>query len=737
MIGSSETQSVPVSKGARRPLTAQQVAVELSAGLLGSLLSLSVSLSLAALIFSGPLAGFTASGVGVTLVSVAVMNLVVALVSPRPPMIVLTQDAPGVIVAVMTAQLAAALAGSPPATLYATVVAAIALTTTISGAVFLLLGRFRLGSLVRYLPYPVVGGFLAGTGWLLVLGGLSIMTGGSTELAALPGLFTASAALLWLPGFLFGCLLVALLRRAPHPLITPALLCAATLLFYLWLFVSGTPLAEAQARGLLLGPFPSGPAWQPLTPAMLAEVQWGTIGGQLGAIGAAVTIGVIGLLLNVSGLQLARREAIDLNRELGANGLGQLLAGMLGGPPGFTALGISTFGHRMGARTMLAGLAASLVLGLVFLFGVELLGLVPRLVLGGVVCYLGLAFLVEWLYDAWFRLTRLDYALVLAILALVIVFGMLTGVVAGLAIAVALFVIAYSRVSVVKHTLSGATLKSRMTRGHAAQQQLREQGEQIAIFQLQGFLFFGTASELQERVSRRLLLTGIPPLRFVLLDFRLVPRIDATAVLSFARLLQLAEERDITLVFTQLAPPIEEQLARGLLGGGQGERVRIFPSLDHGLEWCENALLAELPALEARAPWVLDPQMMVVLADFEQQRFAPGDYLIRQGDEPSDLFLIEEGQVTAQIEAPGEPPARLESMRGGRVVGELGFLLGTRRTAAVVADEPTVARRVTRAALERLEAERPEAAAALNELLARLLSERVVHLIGTVEALQR
>jgi SulP family sulfate permease len=70
-------------------------------------------------------------------------------------------------------------------------------------------------------------------------------------------------------------------------------------------------------------------------------------------------------------------------------------------------------------------------------------------------------------------------------------------------------------------------------------------------------------------------------------------------------------------------------------------------------------------------------------------------------------------------------------------VGELGFYLDRRRTAAVIADEPSCVYRITRHDLRRLEQENPDAASAFHLIIARLLSERVVHLIDTVDALQR
>src|SRR5258706_5647887 len=153
------------------------------------------------------------------------------------------------------------------------------------------------------------------------------------------------------------------LRRSQHLLILPGLLLAASALFYVWLALLGIPLAEAQSRGWLLGPFPDQARWSPLTPGMLALVQWPAIAGQLSAIGAAVTISVISLLLNVSGLQLARPEDIDLDNELRAAGGAQLAPGLIGSPPRFPALSLSMFGPHMGAQTPLVGVVAGVLGG--------------------------------------------------------------------------------------------------------------------------------------------------------------------------------------------------------------------------------------------------------------------------------------------------------------------------------------------------------------------------------------
>jgi sulfate permease, SulP family len=93
--------------------------------------------------------------------------------------------------------------------------------------------------------------------------------------------------------------------------------------------------------------------------------------------------------------------------------------------------------------------------------------------------------------------------------------------------------------------------------------------------------------------------------------------------------------------------------------------------------------------------------------------------------------------VTAQLERDSQQPIRLETMRGGQVVGEIGFYLGVRRTASVVADQPSVIYRLSLDRLRQLERDDPETAVTFHNLIACLLAERASHLIRTADALLR
>ena len=230
-------------------------------------------------------------------------------------MVATPQDVPAAITALIAAAVAAALpAGAGDGEVFATVVAAIALTSVTTGLFFLALGLFKLGGLSRFIPYPVIGGFLAGTGWLLLKGSVGVLAGVPLSLRNLPVLMQAETVIRWLPGLVFGIVLLLVLRRTSHYLALPALLVGAIAAFFVLLLATGTSLAEATARGWLLEPFPAGDIWRPLGPAILGEASWGTIFAQAPSMLAVMLAGMVALLLNATGLELVVQRDVDLDR---------------------------------------------------------------------------------------------------------------------------------------------------------------------------------------------------------------------------------------------------------------------------------------------------------------------------------------------------------------------------------------------------------------------------------------
>jgi SulP family sulfate permease len=716
------------------------------AGVVAGLLEVALAISFGALIFSGDLSQYLAHGIGLGLAGGAITGGVVALFCTVPGTIGGNQDTPAAIMAVVAAGIAAALSGSTSGeSSFSTVAVAIALATSLTGLFFLLLGSFELGNLVRFLPYPVVGGFLAGTGWLLVSGAIGLMADLSPEWSQFELLFRPGTILLWLPGLLFAAALIFVVERFDQALILPGMIVGAILLFYVVAWVSGVNGQELSSRGLLMGPFPEGGLWPRWAWTEIGRVDWAAIGSQLPNIGALILLSAVALLLNATGLEVVTKRDTSLDRELRSAGLANLVSGAVGGYVGYQQLSVSALGIRLGAGARLVGIFTSAICLLALTAGASFLELFPKMVVGGLLLFLGLEFLKEWVYDAFFRLPPIEYGVILFILIVIGTAGFLQGIAVGVVAAIILFVVAYSRIEVVRHELTGEYTSSRKTRNAIQRQLLSEEGRRIYILRLQGFIFFGTADRLLNVVRDRLQQTKGSPARYVLLDFRRVTGLDSTGMLSLQKLQEVVADQGGTLFIVEASEEICHQLEKG--GLATGNSLRFCHHLDEAMEWCENELLERLGHPLDPAPVPLVEQLAATLMEetnleplwpyLERVEAAAGEHLIVQGDEPDCLYFVETGQVTARLEYPDRRPLRLETVASGHVVGELGFYMGQKRTASVVADVPSVLYRLTIEELDRLEKEEPAVASALHRLMVHLLSYRVTHLVETVKALER
>ena len=738
--GNGEDDTLRLSIQPRRLLP------NLAAGVVAGILEVTEVTAFAALIFSGDLANYIPRGIGLMLMGSVVVVILTALFCSLPGVVAGLQDD---VVAIL-ALVSASIVGQMPLWAthqekFTTVVVAIALSSFLTGALFLSLGQFRLGNLIRFVPYPVIGGVLAGSGLLLTFGAISVMIGTPVSLFHLLPIIQPGLWAKWLPGLLFAVFLLLALRRRNHVLIVPGALIAAIAIFYILLGLTNTSIAKATEQGWLLGALSANGTmvWQPLNISDLTQVNWSVIAHQFGSLLVIPIIGVIAILLNLTGIELATGQSVDLNRDLKTAGIANIFAGLGGSMVGWHDVSHSALTYKMGSRSRLAGFVLVAVCGIVLWRGGSLVSYFPNLVLGGLLLFLGLDFLVTWAYDSWFKLPIIDYLVIILILIAINAIGFLEGVALGLVLAVILFAVDYSRIDVVKHTLTGATFHSNVNRPRLHQQLLRRKGDWLYILQLQGFIFFGTAQKVLDRIRQRIDDSHLPPVRFLVLDFRLVNGFDSSAVFGFAKMKQLTEARGLTLVFTHLSPKMQRQTKEEILEGGERRSFLVFDDLDHGIEWCEDQMVTTFDSHDFDgAPLTLMKQLEKAMPSsvsaarlmsyFEEKKAARGEYLIRR-DEESALYFVESGQVTVQLEDANGKITRLRTMRSGTVVGELGLYARQKASASVIADEPCTLFYLSPKKLEEMEKDAPEIASALHKFIACIISERV---IDTNDALQ-
>ena len=445
-------------------------------GALATILTLTAAFSYAALIFSGGLAGGLRYGITAALLAAAILSLAFALFGTLRFEIGGPGGNQAAIVAVATAAIDRALTGKLPASdVVETVLVAIAFSTIATGVFLLILGATRSGHWLRFVPYPVVGGVLGAAGWLLVSGSLRVIWTSRYELAV---------------GIAFAAILVIATMRLKHSLVIPGVLAAGVAGFYLVLAFSGIPGAAARAEGWLFS-VPSGPAFaNPWNPAALQTVSWPTLAQQAGSLATLLVVSALVLLLLNSGIELATRRESDVDLELRVQGIGNLICGLGGGFVGIAALSPTLLGNRIAGTSRIPPLFVAAASFATLFGGTAIIEAIPRFIFGALIFSIGFGLLWEWCVRAARRLPFYDYLSILAIIAVVIRFGYVAGVIAGFLIGCIIFVVTYSQVRVIKHSLSGAEYRSGTERSPEETEILRLHGEEIRVLILQGVIFF-------------------------------------------------------------------------------------------------------------------------------------------------------------------------------------------------------------------------------------------------------
>lgn len=749
----------------------------LCAGLISGLVNITYSLSYAALIFPGELSQFLPFGITSTLITACLTGAIVAVRSSLPFIISGPDSNAAAILAVIVATIAQNLTAQEAGLLFPTICLTIILTTTCTGLFLWMLGRLQLGRFIRFIPYPVVGGFLAGLGWLFAQGSFTVMTNMPLRLSNFADFWQPSILLLWLPGVFLGVSLQIVLSRVKHFLTFPAILLTALIFFYIGLVLTTTSFDLARDYGLLFSSLSAGGLHHLPQPSLLVNVDWSTLGLQFQSLITLLAIVPITILLNATGLEMATQTDVDLDQELETAGIANIMTGLCGGIVGHFSISRSLLNYAAGGRNRSSGLVAALFCGLFLLFGTTILNYLPKFLFGGLLFYLGISLLIEWVYQAWFRLSRLDYVLVVIMLLTIARLGLLEGVGLGLLVACLLFVVNYSNLRVIKNVFSGNIYQSNFERSFHQKKLLKEHGDEICIIRLQGYIFFGTANSLLEYIRNRLEDTTQTSLKFLILDFFLVGGLDSSAAVSFLKIKQLAYKSATTVIFTSLAPPIaarlyeskiidSEEFARvsepevsaeaseanlDLNTGitkrpanspeppaaevGGTDRVMVFPDLDRGVEWCENQILKLTTFRRKRfmpLPIQLEqffpiPDRVTKFVSYMKRSQTQADYcLFKQGDIPDALYFIESGQVSLIRELPDGQTERIGTFGEGTVLGEVGFYSQTPHPATAVTDSPCRIYCLSHAVLAKMQEEDPQLLAACHQLIAQFLADRVI-----------
>ncbi len=710
---------------------------DIPAGLLTGAVSAVFCLAFASLAFGASLPpGEFVYGLNATLLGGAILAMVVALRGGLPFAVAGPETTTAAVAALMSADVAGRLAAAAPGQPVApTVLACLAVAGLVFGLSCLFVGVNALGQWLRYVPHQMLGGVMAGVGLAVLRLAFALMEGGEPCLAetALGRFLGGGDCLRWLPGLLLGVVLFALLRRLRHFAVLPAalLLLGASVHF---LAPLGLVPGAAQPAELFFAAPPAGHLAAIYRASFLAQVEWPVVLAEAPWYLVLAALSLAGTMFKVAEVETSVGRNLDLDRILKSLGLANLICGLTQAMPGTVSRGRSLSAMGAGAKGPLTGLAAGLVCLVVLILAPLVLPFVPRILPAVLLVFVGLKLMVRWLVDTWSIYSRRDdYWLLAVVFVVTALFGLPLGVGFAAVLGLMIQITRCGQLTVVKHALSGASHRSNVERSPAELALLRQNGASIHILRLQGFVFLGTMETLLAAVRERLEDDDLPPLSFLILDFRQVTGLDSAVDMGLAKLKSLAAENNFVLVLTSLPLEAERQLLESGTGAEEDSRTRTFLDVDFALEWCENALLAATGhkaapgrnLAELLAPAFPDTALAERLMRWlVRLAVARGQYVIRQGEPSEAMYFIESGTVNVELDIPGRT-LRLKKMGPGTVFGEMGIYTDAPRSASIVAAEDCVLYRLTKERLDILQRREPVLVSAVHRFIVGLLSARV------------
>jgi SulP family sulfate permease len=723
--------------GTRLPLSV--ILKDVLGGSAASVLTVTFGLSYSLLIFGGPLSPYLSYGVAATFIASAILAAVIAVGSSLPFAI----SGPDSSTAAMTGILATSvvermLVVDPTAPLLPAVLITLAVTTILTGIVLCCFGMTRMGRAIRYVPYPVVGGFLAATGCLILLGAVRVITGQTLQLATITDLQNLSK-------LGAACIMALVLYMTWHrsrsafglPMVLIGGIVAAHILFWL----AGLSPADAQAAGWTFQPPPSVTFMLPWSVEGLSRYPWKILAELSGNLVAVIFVTASSTLFNTTGVEVATNREANLERELNITGIANMLTGAFGGYAGCISISRSVLSFNVGGTGPLAGLTVAAVSLLMLFFAPALLGYMPKFVLGGLLIYLGADALHKWIVQSRRRLSLTDYLSLLAIVVIIVGWGFIAGILIGVVIGCATFALSASRIDSIKFSFDGSEYRSSLDRSREQLAVLSAHGGAIQGLNLQSYLFFGSANRLYQHVKA--LLARHPECRFLVFDFKLVTGIDSSAAYSFAQIKRTAHDRGIRLVLVHLQAATEKALRSSEF---VSQDVSIMPELDHALEWCENEIITQHEGRGSEEASLRDWFVRILGTEedaaelihrCERIEVAAGDTIVRAGDAADSMHFILDGRVGVMIPTGDGELTRVRSLGRYTTVGEMGLVAGAPRNATIQAEIASVLYVLGAHQFEAIKTENPFLSQKLLTFFVLVMAERLTFANRLIGVLRR
>jgi SulP family sulfate permease len=627
----------------------------------------------------------------------------------------------------------------------AEVILLLAAITILSGGLFqILLGAAGGGKLIKFIPYPVVAGFMNGIAVVVFLGQLHPFFGVENS-HAISAIFMGEA------GIRYEILAVGIvtviativggkfIKAVPGALIG---MVAGVLAYFLIGNIMTPGLLRLEDNPLIVGPIPKG------LPSPSQAVIFFSLAGDipgslwLSLIVPALTLGIlaaIDTLLTSLVADMVTKTKHQSNKELIGQGIGNLASAVFGGLPAAGSTPVTLVNINAGGRLPFSGVVKSLVVLLIVLVLGPLVQWIPMAVLAGILLVTAFKMVDYESLNLFKKKSAMENMLIIMSVTIITVsIDLIVAVVIGLVIASFLFVKEQIGKTIVRRKYTGDLVHSKKVRDRESMEILEQKGHLITVYELSGSLFFGTCDKLFTEIEKDLHSLCI------VLDLKRVNTIDLTGAQLIRQIVDRVQDCGSYLLLSYLDVPGEKDKERlrkfledldVISAVGEGH---IFRDTDRALEWAEDKLIEQeraasesqnarlaLRNLEVFSK-LTSQQLEVVQQYVKPRQFKKGEIVFAEGDSGDGIYFILTGYVSVLADFNQNAHAhRLTTFAEGVFFGDMAILEDQPRSATVRAEIDTELLFMTRDDFQHLTENEPALATHMLLGISRELSYRL------------
>ncbi len=451
--------------------------------------------------------------------------------------------------------------------------------TLMAGILLVLMGLLRLGTLIKFIPYPIILGFTAGIAVTIFTTQINDLFG--LGLTSLPKEFVPKWGVLlsslgqthWLT-LAVGLGSIVIIQLTPRlTKVIPGSLVAIvvmTLLGYVLKTYCGiTELVTIGDRYQISTSLP---------PLVAPELSWELVERLISPAFTIALLGAIESLLSASVADGVIGERHRSNTELVAQGVANIIVPFVGGIPVTGAIARTMTNINNGGRSPIAGMTHAVVLLVTFLFLMPLMAYIPMAVLAGVLVVISYNMSGWRSVRASLRGPKSDVAVLVVTFLLTVIFDLTIAIELGLLLAMLLFMqrmVESTRILVSRGELE---LHASGDDGHQGQSERLTLPEGVEVYEIEGPFFFGIANRFEEVTS---VTQAAPPVR--ILRMRSVPFMDSTAVRNLGILVATSQRSGTRLILSGVNERVHSTLRATGLADLIGDTY-ICPDIHRALE---------------------------------------------------------------------------------------------------------------------------------------------------------